>query len=304
MKKLSVSQIAALTGHSGSIYTLLADPENDNLFYSGSGDGTIVRWDLSNFEQATVVAKVSTNIFSLNIIAARNLLLLGQMQGGIHVIDMEQKKEIKHLAYHKKGVFDIKLMNGDRFLAAGGDGVLSLWSFAGFSLVREIPVSHQSIRGVAFHPDNSILALGCSDNHLYILDTGTFELIKKISFHDNSVFSVCFSPDGKKLLAGSRDAYLSFWDVENGFQEIKSVPAHMFTINSIAYNHQGDLFATASRDKTVKIWDAESLELLKVIDNTKLGGHVNSVNDLIWSGKNDQLITCSDDRSIMVWDIC
>jgi len=301
---LSIKKITTLTGHRGSVYTLVADSKESFIFYSGSGDGTAVRWNLNDIDTATVVAKVSGNIFSLSLLAKKQILLLGQMQGGIHVLNIDKKKEQKHLAYHKNGIFDICLLNGEnKFIAAGGDGCISLWNATNFSIIDNFKISQKSIRKIASHPYHEQMALACSDNNIYIVHGGNFKIEKSITFHNNSVFSVCYSPDGKYLLAGSRDAQLSIWDVDKNYELHKSIPAHLFTINSIAFRQDGKYFATASRDKTIKIWDAHNLELLKVIDKEKFDGHVNSVNKLLWLKYNDLLLSSSDDRSIMVWDI-
>ena len=303
MTKVQVTKIAALTGHQGSIYTLGLTAFGASAFLSGSGDGAVIRWDLNETDKATQVASVGTNIFSLMEIPEKNLLLLGQLQGGIHVLDLVSKKEIKHLALHKNGVFDLQRLNDNTFVAAGGDGTLSVWSLEDFSLIRQVPVAEGSIRSIALHPNEGLIALGCSDHKVYILQRDSLAITHILEGHENSVFSVCFSPDGKYLLSGSRDAHLRVWDVGKKYELSHALPAHLFTINSIVYHPDGTLFATGSRDKTIKIWDAESFELLKVVDAERLGGHVNSVNKLMWVEHRNYLISCSDDRAIMVWEI-
>lgn len=301
MPNIKAFKVAALAGHAGAVYTLLQDPETDRIFYSGSGDGKVIRWDLSDPAQGVVIAMVKANIFSMLILPGRQKMLLGQMQGGIHVLDLKEKKEVRHLTYHQGGVFDIQFDSaGKRVLAAGGDGVLSVWN-SEFSLLKAVQVSQKSIRQIARSSSKNIVAAGCSDNTAYVLDAGDFHVRYRLPDHRNSVFSACFSPDGKYLLTGSRDAYLRVWDAAHDFHLKEQIPAHLFTINCIVYSPDGRYFATASRDKTIKIWSAADFQLLKVIDREKLEGHVNSVNKLIWSGIH--LISCSDDRSVMVWRI-
>jgi WD40 repeat protein len=298
---LSINKIATLTAHSGSIYTLHQDEHSQNIFYSAGGDGSLIKWDLNNLKEAVLVSKVHTNIFSMNALPQQNLMLLGQMQGGIHVLDMLKKKEVKHLAFHKNGIFDIKVIeNGKAILVSGGDGIVSLWGSDDFVLLKNKMISEKSIRCLAVDEDNLKIYAGCSDNFIYVLHYKTLEVLHKWQAHSNSIFSLCISPDKKYLLSGSRDAHLSVWNIEDNYALKLSQPAHLFTINHIAYNKAGNLFATAGRDKHIKIWNAENFSLLKVIDKEKFDGHVNSVNRLLWG---DYLISCSDDRNIMVWDI-
>ncbi len=298
---LSINKIAALTAHSGAIYALHQDGLSRNIFYSAGGDGSLIKWNLNNLKEAILVSKVHTNIFAMNALPQQNLMLLGQIQGGIHILDMLKKKEIKHLAFHQNGIFDIKVIeNGKALVVAGGDGIVSLWSGDDFVLLKNKMISEKSIRCLAVDEANLKIYAGCSDNCIYILHYKTLEVLHKWQAHNNSVFSLCISPDKKHLLSGSRDAHLSVWDINDGYRLTLSQPAHLFTINHIAYNPEGSLFATAGRDKHIKIWNAKDFSLLKVIDKEKSDGHTNSVNKLLW---NDYLISCSDDRSIMVWDI-
>ena len=300
---LSVTKIAHLTAHSGSVYALQQNPFQPHSFFSAAGDGKVIRWNFNEPDKAYLAAKVDSNIFSLCTLQP-NRLLLGQMQGGIHVLDLNNKKEIRNLAFHTNGVFDIAVsLNGKVFFAAGGDGVLSVWDATNFELLKSTKISDKSIRTLIIDELQHKIYAGCSDNFIYMLNYKTLEIINRWEAHKNSVFTLCLSPDGKYLLSGSRDAYLNIWEVENNYQLISSQAAHLFTINHITYHPSGKWFATAGRDKHIKIWSAENSTLLKVIDKEKCDGHVNSVNRLWWSNCNNYLVSCSDDRTVMIWDI-
>jgi len=298
---IEVRKYSVMRGHQGSIYALAANVGRQGFFYSAGGDGMVVEWNENDPENGKLVAKVSTNIFSMLQLHEQGLLLLGQMQGGIHVLDIEGNKEIKHLASHTNGVFDLQLScDKNRFFSAGGDGRLCSWGVDKLELISQVTISEQSLRCIALHPELPLLAVGCSDNRAYILNSETFEIMQTLEKHTNSVFSLCFSPDGQWLLSGGRDAQLMVWNVKKNCEFNRQIPAHLFTINSIVYSPDGNLFATASRDKTVKVWDAYDFSLLKVLDREKMDGHLNSVNKLIWP---DCLISCSDDRTIIAWNV-
>lgn len=302
MPQVKITKVSSAKAHTGAVYALLRDTGALDSFYSAGGDGNVIRWSLDDLTTAVKAAHVPASIFSMILLPAQNRLAIGQMHGGIHVLDLKDKKEIKHLAYHLRGVFDLQYDDGSkRMVAGGGDGVLSIWDDE-FSLQNTVQLSLKSIRSLAFSPSKHLLAAGCSDNSVYILNCADWNILHQLREHQNSVFAVYFSPDGKYLLTGSRDAHLRIWDAAGDFRLIKAIPAHLFTINSIACNQNGKIFATASRDKTIKIWSAENFELLKVIDKEKFDGHANSVNKLIWMSDNT-LASCSDDRSIMIWNI-
>lgn len=289
-----------LTGHRASVYSL-AQGKEPHLVLSGSGDGWIVEWNLNDPELGRLVAKAEANIFSL--FENQELIVAGNMNGGIHWIYPDELEKNKDIAHHQKGVFDIQLLN-NQLVTTGGKGLLTKWSITERRPLMSLHLSAHSLRQMAFLPKKNEIAVGASDKNIYVLDVENLEVKKIIeAAHDNSVFTVKYSLDGKYLFSGGRDAHLKVWDVEKDYEKVSSQPAHNFTINDIAFHPDGKLFATASRDKTIKIWDAEKFQLLKVLDVVRDGGHVNSVNSLLWSTHHNWLISGSDDRSLIIWEV-
>ena len=298
---MEVKQIAKLTGHNGSIYTIVQGNEQHKIL-TGAGDGWVIEWDLTNFETAKVVAKVETNIFSMAYLKKKNWGVVGNMFGGLHWVDLNEKKDLKNAAFHEKGVFDILELDGHIY-TVGGKGKLAKWNIETLSIVESIQLSNQSLRSIDYDNLGKRFVVGSSDNSIYFLDKDLNIKHRIESAHENSVFTTKFTGNGTQLFSGSRDAHLKVWDLNENFENISSQPAHWFTINNIVFHPTKPLFATASRDKTIKIWDKNTYELLKVIDVIKFGGHINSVNKLLWTYYNDWLISVSDDRTVIVWEI-
>lgn len=299
---MNVKKVAALTGHNGAVYRL-NEGEAKHYILSGAGDGWIVQWDLINPDVGRLIAKADANIFSILFIKEKQMLVLGDMNGGTHWIPVHHPTEQRNIAQHQKGVFDIQYIEKQVF-SIGGDGTLTRWDMAKQRGAESIKLSNHSLRAMAYSPQRKEIAVAASDRNIYVLDVDTLSIKAIIErAHANSVFSICFSPDGKKLLSGGRDALLKVWSADNDWACISNQAAHLFTINTICFHPFGHWFATGSRDKTIKIWDANNLELLKVIDTVRHGCHVNSINTLFWSDYNHWLISGSDDRSLMVWEI-
>lgn len=302
MPQLQVQKIAQLTGHNASVFALTPS-DSSQFFYSGGGDGWLVRWNLEDPEIGRLVAKVDTQIFSLLYLPEFNKMVVGNMNGGVHWVDLDNPTNTRNIAHHQKGVFDI-LQIGNQIFTIGGEGKISRWSPLEGQSLESLHLSNQSLRSLDYSPQRDEIAIGSSDNNIYLLDAKTLTLKHTIKdAHANSVFTVKYGPNGRHLLSGGRDAQLKVWDSKNDWQRVLSHPAHWFTINDIAFRPDGQWFATASRDKTIKIWDAESFDLLKVLETIRDRGHINSVNNLYWSDYENYLISCGDDRSIMVWKI-
>ena len=305
LTKIQIEKAGQFTGHGGAIFTL-ESAYNSHLFYSGSSDNLVVEWNLKDQQQNKVIARLPAKAMALKYVPDKNLLLVGQSAGGIHVIDLNKNEEIKLLQLHRQSIYDIQyLPEKECFWAVAGDGTLSVWSINDFSLITALKLCDKKIRSIDFNIVLKEAAIGCGDGTIRIFDFETFEEKKILKGHvdDFSVNTVCYHPNGKYLLSGSRDACLNVWDIENEYALIHHIPAHNYAIYSIVFSPDKKFFATGSRDKTIKIWDAENFDLLLRIDKAQLQGHTHSVNKLFWSDFNNYLISTGDDKAIMVWGI-
>lgn len=297
---MHIKKLHACTGHRAALYAL-APGRDDRHFLSAGGDGWVVNWSLDDPENGQLVASVETQLFSLLHLPERNLLVAGNMHGGVHWIDWADPSRTRNVQHHQKGVYDL-LVVGEWLYSAGGDGLLTRWSVLEGRTVESVQLSNRSLRALAYSAARQELAVGASDGSIYLLDETTLALRQTLpDAHLPSVFTVVYSPDQQRLMSGGRDALLRVWDLEKDLQLLLEVPAHRFTLNHLVFSPDAQMFATASRDKTFKIWNAQTGELLKVVDTLRYGGHINSVNRLLWLP--DCLVTASDDRSAMIWEV-
>ena len=300
---IKVEKIAHWTGHQGAVFALEGKKEASKII-SGGGDGWVVEWDLSKPNLAgKLIAKVETSIYAVLKMPEQPRLVVGNRNGGVHWIDLENSLLTKNISFQKKAIFGIQLFDNQLF-TIDGSGYLSRWEIAKSRAIESIQLSHSALRSLAFAPLKEEMAIGASDGNIYILNAKNFELKKIIApAHDNSVFTLQYSADETKLLSGGRDAHIKAWNVTKNYELISTQPAHWFTVNSLVFHPSQPFFATASRDKTIKIWDAASCQLLKVIDTSRNGCHARSVNILYWSGYKNLLVSGSDDATLMVWEI-
>ena len=299
---MKVQKTAQLTGHNAAIYAL-SPGQDERHFLSAAGDGWVAQWGLDAPDTGQLLAKVDTQVFSLLFLPKENLLVVGNMNGGVHWVDLAAAEKTKNVAHHAKGVFGVCRVGANIF-TVGGDGKLTRWSVQEQRAIESFHLANQPLRAIVFSKKRNELAVGSSDNGIYFLDAGNLELKHHIAnAHGNSVFSLRYSPGEDCLLSGGRDAHLKAWALEENFTQHFAAPAHLFTLNDIVFHPRGHWFATASRDKTIKIWDAKNFELLKVLEGLRDGGHFNSVNCLHWMADGKTLLSAGDDRSIILWRV-
>ncbi len=291
--------LATLTGHQSAIYALLQLPQ---AYLTGGGEGYIAEWQPLKSNDAQLFAQIPESVFCLCL--AQNYLLAGGINGNLYVIDYVQKVILKNIIHHQKGIFAIFYHEkSQNVVTSGGDGRLIFCDIKTWKSIETLLLSTKNVRCMTFQESSGLLAVGDSQNNIFIIDFFTKRIIKTIqNAHSSSIFTLTFSPCGNFLLSGGRDALLKIWAIANDFAHQKTINAHNYTINDLQYSPNQALFATASRDKTIKIWDSKTFELLKVLDLFRFGAHKNSVNRLAW--ENDGvLLSVSDDRTICVWEI-
>ena len=289
----------SLQGHRDCVYTLVQ--ESKHRFFSAGGDGLVVRWDLKDTDQGTVVAKVPASVYAMYYDSQKNRLVVGQNYEGLRVVDLKNGREEGVVKTGKAALFDVVRVE-NCLLVATGEGEIVVIAYDTLEIMHQFRAAKQRARSIAVSASRKEIAIGFSDHTVRIYDASNYQLKQTLSGHTNSVFVIRYTPDQRYLVSAGRDAHLRIWDVEKNYQLTESIVAHMYAINHLDFSPDGRYFATGSMDKSVKIWDAHAFKLLKVIDKARHAGHGTSVNRVLWmKNGNETLLSASDDRTISVW---
>lgn len=299
--KINVQKRYSLDGHKDCVYTLESG-EKPNFFFSAGGDGIVAVWNLDDPELGELVVTMKNSVYAIHHRKKENTLIIGQNFQGIHVVDLESKKEKGSLKISQSQLFDIKSYE-NKLLIGSGDGTLYIVDLLSLAFVKKVKLSEKSIRSIAVNSDLGEIAVGLSDNSIRILGLDDYKQKYLIHAHKLSVFSVSYNPSNNHLLSVSRDAHIKSWNSIEHYRMERSVVAHMYAINSLSISPDQKYFVTGSMDKSIKIWDLDSFQLLKVIDKSRHAGHATSVNKVLWTNYNNQVLSGSDDKKISVWDL-
>ena len=237
--------------HTAGVYALASD---GTTLYSGSADKHVAGWDLHSGKPSGFAVRMQQTAYSLVHLSETNTLLVGNANGGFHVIDLNAKQEVRLLQVHKKGVFDFCRLPQGRLAVVGGEGSLSIWNEQTFELIRYIPLSGNKLRSLRLIEKNA-LAVCDTGGPLHLLDASTLQPITTFRGHERGTNCVDAHPGKPTLISGGRDAHLRVWSLES-HAEVLALPAHNFSIYALAFSPGGNFLATASFDKTVKIWEA------------------------------------------------
>ncbi|RKU11904.1 hypothetical protein C6502_07370 [Candidatus Poribacteria bacterium] len=152
------------------------------------------------------------------------------------------------------------------------------------------------IIGIAFSPNNPLLASGSVDNTIQLWDPVTETLKATLHGHTSDVLSVAFSPDGSLLASGSVDNTVRLWDPVT--ETLKAtLHGHTYSVLSVAFSPNGSLLASGGTDGTVRLWnpDTETLE-------ATLEAHIAKVLSVAFSPNGSLLASASADGLVGLWD--
>ena len=114
------------------------------------------------------------------------------------------------------------------------------------------------VLSASYSPDGSLLALGCSDGTVRLLDSGTGKEVGRMT-HERDVYSVTFSPDGKTIASSSRDSTVRLWNVATRDEVLRLT--HLDEVYSAVFTPDGTHLATRSFG-AAQVWDLSTGELV------------------------------------------
>jgi WD40 repeat protein len=107
--------------------------------------------------------------------------------------------------------------DGKRLAVTGGSpgrmGELQVWSVERKELELSLPVAYDTVYGASFSPDGKLIAFGCPDNSMRIVDADTGEQVLYNGAHSDWVLDTTFSLKGTHLISVSRDRSMKLVEV-------------------------------------------------------------------------------------------
>ncbi|MCG8352829.1 MAG: WD40 repeat domain-containing serine/threonine-protein kinase [Chloroflexales bacterium] len=260
-----------LEGHRGVIITLAFSPINNTIpliLASGAIDEATIRvWDTETGDQVRELSGHSGWIRSVAFSPDGTLIASGSTDQTIKLWDATNGNLVHTLEGHSDWVSSVAFSpDSTRLASTSRDGAVSLWDVANGTALSsfsfEAPLNPETAAlhwttGVTFSPDGSLLAVGTTDNDVFILDAASGEIEQTLAGHTNVIVfrGLAFSPDGKSLASASLDGTVRLWDPRTGAErsilERKGLQAL-----SISWSPDSTRLAISSNDSgEVLVWD-------------------------------------------------
>jgi WD40 repeat protein len=107
--------------------------------------------------------------------------------------------------------------DGVSLAVAGGNpgrfGEIQIWDVEKRKLKVSAPVTFDTVYGLAWNPEGTLVSVGCSDNTVRAIDPKTGKLMLQMGTHSDWVLGTVFSQDGLNLASVSRDMSMKLTEV-------------------------------------------------------------------------------------------
>jgi len=107
--------------------------------------------------------------------------------------------------------------DGTLLAVAGGNpgrfGEIQIWDLEKRKLKISAPVTFDTVYGLAWNPDSTLVSFGCSDNTVRAIDPKTGKQVLQMGTHSDWVLGTAFSQDGLNLASVGRDMSMKLTEV-------------------------------------------------------------------------------------------
>jgi WD40 repeat protein len=215
--------LKTLEGHGKTVNSLAFSPDGNSIV-SGSSDTTVRLWDLAGKQKLKIEPRA------------------GQDTGSVFSV-----------LFHPRGA---------GFAAGFSNGLINVYNFQG-KITGQYAQGHDNhVNGLAFSPDGSLLASGCSDKLLIIWNANhRQEATFKMQF--NEVLAVAWHPRDELIATGGFDNAIRLWNRKG---QVRVLTGHQSYINSLNFTANGRFLISTSADSTIKIWNLATGACMTVVN--------------------------------------
>ena len=285
-------------------------------FASGYENGTIKLWKigdedcLNHFESNSSVTCLVFNQNENNKKNNDNLLISGNIGGGIKLYDLNENKLIRNYSGHRCEITDIDFFNFNNettlIISCSTDSNVKIWDIRSKTNILTFKGHTNTVNCIDFSPDGNWIVSADCIGHTKLWDIKTSKCIHE--FHDKQpINDVLFHPE-ELVLATAAGKVVRFWDLETmkhisrtskGTTPIKKILFPQIN-NECFDDDDDDQYIISASNQSLRVWKWDPLPVhcinnISVYWNNKIGD-MKQIKDF-----NDLICLELDKNRIVVW---
>ena len=290
-------------GHVDGVYAMAKDPESLQRFASGSGDGVVKVWDLTDRDETWNVQAHEVIVKGMCWTRDQKLLTCASDKS-IKLFDPYNTPSGTAPIATYLGQTAYTGVSHHRTLPnfAASSSVISIYDLSRSAAVAlqtlHWPTSTDTINTVAFNQtETSILASCATDRSIVLYDLRTSSPLSKVTLGLASN-AISWNPmEAFNFAVANEDHNIYVFDMRKLNRALNVLKDHVSAVMDIEFSPTGQELVSASYDRTVRIWDRASGHS-KDIYHTKRMQRVFSAK---FTPDSHYVLSGSDDGNIRLW---
>lgn len=278
----TLDAVQTLNGHTGSVTTLAFSPLSPAgqplLLASGAFDDPIVRlWDVASAQQIRELRAHTGWIRAVVFSPDGMLLATASTDLTINIWNVASGEFVRSFSGHTEWPGNIAFSpDGSRLASTSRDGSVRLWDVNGGNQITEFafeaplnPATSTAYwtTGVAFDPTGTTLAIGATNDRIFLLDAATGSVQQVLEGHNNWIVlrGLAYSPDGSLLASAALDGTVRLWNPATG--TVRGVLDRQgLQLLGLSWHPDGNRLAVSSDyGGEVQVWNVDQQNVVQTL---------------------------------------
>lgn len=290
-------------GHVDGVYSMAKDPTSLQRLASGSGDGVVKVWDLTDRREAWHAAAHDGIVKGLSWTRDAKLLTCAADRA-VKLFDPHHTPAgaAPVSSWLGPGAFTSLSHHRSRnAFAAAASAVISIYDLDHHSAAPDTlrwPTSDDTVTHVAFNQvETSVLASCATDRSVVIYDLRTSTPVTKtlLKFATNRL---AWSPmEAFNMATASEDHNVYLFDMRKFDRALNVLKDHVAAVMDVEFSPTGEELVTASWDRTVRLWGRDRGHSRDMYHTKRM----QRVMAAAWTPDARYVLSGSDDGNVRLW---
>lgn len=283
----TVKCIGTFKGHKGTIWSMVTYHNN---MYSGSSDGSIKVWDISDLRKGCLKTVAAHKDCTLCLAIGRGVLYSAGTDLCLRSWQLESLEEVGVVQNAHDGMVSAMVCSKD-YLYTSSFGCIKVWNATTLKEIHNISgISQSWVRALEYDRRKDHL-YSCSFNKIHIWrGHDDFGLEEEMETDFGALYSLAVTK--KHIITGTHNQNIQVYDISTR-KHLCTLSGHIgiVTVLKVTESLHGGYMFSGSSDTTVQVWNLENmLPILALQRHEKPVRSIAVYQDSVFTGSEDMEI--------------